>query len=197
MFANRFTALVDANVLAGALKRNLILTLAEGEFFRLRWSRSILGETERAIAAILAAKLDPQASDKAGQARAEMEKAFPEAIVLGFEHLLQGLVGLLPDPGDDHVLAAAMQTQAAVIVTDNLKHFPAAILHPRNLDPRSSDEFIADTIALDHGRAVAALREMRQRFAKPALTAAELLLTMEAHGLHATVDELRLHVASL
>lgn len=38
MFANRFTALIDACALAGALKRNLLLTLAEAEFFRLRWS---------------------------------------------------------------------------------------------------------------------------------------------------------------
>jgi hypothetical protein len=32
------------------LKRNLLLTLAEADFFRLRWSEEILDETERAIA---------------------------------------------------------------------------------------------------------------------------------------------------
>lgn len=49
MFANRFTALIDACVLAGALKRNLILSLAAAEFFRIRWSTRILDETETAI----------------------------------------------------------------------------------------------------------------------------------------------------
>lgn len=56
MFANRYTALVDACSLADALRRNLLLTLAEAEFFRLRWSENILSETERAIAEIAAAK---------------------------------------------------------------------------------------------------------------------------------------------
>lgn len=50
MFANRFTAFIDACSLAGALKRNLLLTLAEAEFFRLRWSIKVLDETEAAIA---------------------------------------------------------------------------------------------------------------------------------------------------
>lgn len=53
MFANRFTALIDACALAGALKRNLLLTLAEAEFFRLRRSETILDETESAIVAML------------------------------------------------------------------------------------------------------------------------------------------------
>jgi hypothetical protein len=53
VFANRFTALIDACSLAGALNRDLLLTLAEASFFRLRWSGPILDETERAVARIL------------------------------------------------------------------------------------------------------------------------------------------------
>jgi hypothetical protein len=47
LFANRFTAFVDACTLAGALKRNLLLTLAEAQFFRVRWSAPVLDETQR------------------------------------------------------------------------------------------------------------------------------------------------------
>ncbi len=36
MFANRYTALVDACSLASVMRRNLLLSLAEAEFFRLR-----------------------------------------------------------------------------------------------------------------------------------------------------------------
>ncbi len=50
MFANRYTAFIDACTLAGTLKRNLLLTLAEAEFFRVRWSEQVLDETEAAIA---------------------------------------------------------------------------------------------------------------------------------------------------
>jgi hypothetical protein len=56
---------------------------------------------------------------------------------------------------------------------------------------------IADTIALDEGRAVAAIRQMRGRFKKPAMTAEALLLKMEAVGLLETVNLLRPYVESL
>jgi hypothetical protein len=83
---------------------------------------------------------------------------------------------------------------AAMIVTDNLKHFPAAALAPLNLEARSADAFIADTIALDPGRAVAAIGTMRRRFNKPEKTAEILLLDMEVVGLTETVDVLRDYV---
>jgi len=67
----------------------------------------------------------------------------------------------------------------------------------RNLEARSADDFIADTVALDTGPAVAAARLMRQRFKQLGKTADNLLLDMEAEGLTAIVDVLRAHVASL
>lgn len=103
----------------------------------------------------------------------------------------------LPDPGDKHVLAAALKTQAAMLVTENLKDFPEATLAPLNIEARSADAFIADTISLDTGRAVAAIRKMRERFNKPEMTAEQLLVAMEAAGLTDTVDVLRPHALSL
>jgi hypothetical protein len=50
VFANRFTAFIDACTLASALRRNLLLTLAEAEFFRVRWSKDVMDETEKGIA---------------------------------------------------------------------------------------------------------------------------------------------------
>lgn len=54
MFANRCTALVDACTLVSALRRDLLLTLAEAEFFRVRWSKRILDETGAALDKIFA-----------------------------------------------------------------------------------------------------------------------------------------------
>ncbi len=196
MFANRFTAFVDACTLASALRRNLLLTLAEAEFFRIRWSAAVLEETERAIQAILFDKGFIDAAERARRAIAGMEAAFEEASVTNYEKLLC-VCDELPDRGDAHVVAAALKTRASVIVTENLKHFPAEKLAPLNLDVRSADVFIADTIALDHGRAVAAVRTMRERFRRPEKTAEALLLDMEAAGLIETVDVLRPHVLSL
>jgi hypothetical protein len=44
-YADRFAALIDANVLACAMHRNIILSLAEAGFFRPRWRDKILDET--------------------------------------------------------------------------------------------------------------------------------------------------------
>lgn len=196
MFANRYTVFADACALAGALKRNLLLTLAEAEFFRLRWSAPVLDEVERAIESILAGKGADDAAERAARARAAMEKAFADAMVTEFDTFLP-LCEKLPDPNDAHVLAAAMKTRAATIVTDNLKDFSEEILTKAGIEPRATDAFIADTIELDTGRAVAAIRRMRERFQRPEKTPDLLLLDMEAAGLVETVDVLRPHVLSL
>jgi predicted nucleic acid-binding protein len=196
MFANRFTVLIDACSLAGVLKRSLILTLAEAELFRLRWSKQILDETERAIAKISFAKGHSDAHTRATEARRKMQEAFDEAMVVEFEHLLP-ICQSLPDSGDAHVLAAAIQCRAAVIVTENIKHFPKNILRRYVLEPKTADEFIADTLNLDIGRGVAALRQMRESWRRPEITPDELLLKMEADGMPETVDILRDHIESL
>ena len=193
MFANRFTVFVDASSLASSLKRNLLLSLAEADFFRLRWSSQVLDETQTAIEEMVARKGAEDAGQQAARARANMERAFEDATVSDFDHLL-AVAEKLPDA---HVVAAAVKTQASMIVTENLKDFPAKVLAALNIEAKSADAFIADTIALDEGRAVAAIRRMRERFKKPAMTPEALLLLMEAAGLIKTVDLLRPHVASL
>lgn len=190
MFANRYTAFLDASTLAGTLRRNLILSLAEAELFRLRWSRDVLGETEKAIEKILRRKSIEHPAKRAARARMAMETAFQDAEVSDFDVFLDAAHDL-PDPNDAHVVAAALKTQAAVIVTENLRHFPNGILARLNLEARSGDAFIADAIALDPGRAIAAIKRMRERFSKPEMTADILILEMEAQGLVETVDALR------
>lgn len=196
MFANRFTAFVDACTLASVLRRNLLLSLAEAEFFRVRWSAKVLDETEKAIEKMASGRGLEDASVRAHRARKAMEVAFEDALVTdydGFFNVCQGL----PDPNDEHVVAAALKTQAATIVTENLSDFPAELLSKFGVEVRSADHFIADTIALDLGRAVAAIRQMRLRFNNPAKAASSLLLDMEASGLTETVDILKPHVLSL
>ncbi|WP_313807362.1 PIN domain-containing protein [Sphingobium sp.] len=198
MFANRYTAFIDACTLASVLRRNLLLTLAEAEFFRIRWSAPVLEETGRAIAKMLSHKGRPigEAEALAATQIARMRQAFGDAEVVDFGHLMP-LAATLPDSGDAHVIAAAVKTQAAAIVTENLKDFPDALVASLNLEARSSDDFIADTTALYTGRAVAAIRRMRERFRRPEKSAHDLLLDIEAAGLVATVDALRPHVGSL
>ena len=190
MFANRYTALIDACSLAGSLNRNFLLTLAEAEFFRVRWSEPILDETERALVKMFTKRA---IDDAGGHAKAQIERmkrAFPEALVEDFESL-RPLCGAIPDEDDRHVLAAALKIQAQAIVTENLKDFPCEVLGPLNLEARTSDDFIADTISLDETRAVSAIKQMRERMKNPPKSADSLLRDCEARGLIATADQLR------
>lgn len=196
MFANRFTVMLDACVLVSPLKRNLLLSLAEAEFFRVRWSARILDEVERAIAKLIANREPVDAQSKAALARRSMERAFEDAAVTGYKGLVAGLRNP-PDPDDAHVIAAAVKTRASVIVTDNLKHFPARLLAPLDLEAKTADAFLADTIDLDVGHAIAAIKQMRGRLSKPEKSPEMLLLAMEAVDLTQTVDVLREHLLSL
>ena len=55
-----------------------------------------------------------------------MEQALPDALVTGYEHLIDSIE--LPDRDDRHVLAAAVRCGASVIVTLNLGDFPSESL---------------------------------------------------------------------
>jgi hypothetical protein len=122
VFANRYTALIDACTLVSVWRRNLLLSLAEAEFFRIRWSEPILNETKAALIKMARERDldDPEA--RGVRAVKAMQTAFPEAMVEDFELIGSAQFGL-PDGGDEHVIAAAVKTQAQALVTENRKIF--------------------------------------------------------------------------
>jgi hypothetical protein len=87
--------------------------------------------------------------------------------------------------------------QAQAIVTENISDFPAKLLGKLNLEARTADEFIADTIALEEGLAIPAIRNMRLRLKRPEMDAGDLLRSFEAHGLFETVTVLTQHIGSI
>ncbi|MEM1262830.1 MAG: PIN domain-containing protein [Pseudomonadota bacterium] len=190
MFANRFTALVDACVLFSPLKRNVILSLAEAELFRVRWSDEILDETEKATAEFLLQRECPDSRERARRAREAMEAAFEDAKVDGYESIA-GELGELPDEGDRHVIAAAVRCRADIIVTENIKDFPNELLGKYCIEAKTADEFIADAIDLNSALAISAVRRMRNRLNRPEKTPEKLLLDLEKIGLTQTADQLR------
>lgn len=130
----------------------------------------MLDETQKAIEKMLAERGSDDPAARALRHRQAMEAAFEDARVAEFKAFECVCPGL-PDPNDTHVVAAALKTQAAIIVTENLSDFPKDMLAPLGLEVRSADAFIADTVALETDRAVAAIRRMRERLKKPEKTA--------------------------
>lgn len=178
--ADPFAIVVDANVLAGALTRNIILSLAEAGFFRPYWSFRILDEFERYCAKRTGSP------ENAKKQRLRIEAAFPEAIVGGIDAIEEGLN--LPDLDDRHVLAAAIKAKAEVIVTENVRDFPASGMELHDIQVLTLDQFVADILDLAGPEAIAALRLMRERFENPEITAQELILKVETLGLSETAN---------
>lgn len=135
----------------------------------------ILDEMERAIAKITNGDADTS------RQRWEMERAFKDASVSGYEVLIP--IIQLPDDGDHHVLAAAVHTRAQVLVTDNLKDFPVNELVKFGIEPKSPDDFIADTITLHEQTAFKALKVMREGFQNPELSTEVIIQTAKRQGL--------------
>ncbi|MFM8453969.1 MAG: hypothetical protein ACKOAD_03175 [Gammaproteobacteria bacterium] len=52
----------------------------------------------------------------------------------------------LPDEKDKHVLAAAIKSNANIIVTNNLKDFPEEYLARFGLAAKTADDFLTDII---------------------------------------------------
>lgn len=187
MFANRFTVVTDACVLVPPLVRNLLLSLAEAHLYRVRWSSRILDEFERGFMRDVLRYREGDLNAAARRARDAMEVAFPEALIEGHDHLEAALNGI-PDPDDRHVVAAALHAGAAQIITNNLRDFPTEVMEQLQIDVRTADDFIADTLDLpmDSSTALSAVRRMRLGLKRPELTHVELLIRMERNGLGQT-----------
>ena len=115
-------ALLDANVLYPAPMRDLLLQLVVSNLFRARWSADIHREWIDALS-----RNEPH-RDRAALERTRdlMDRAVRDCLVTGYEPLVPTLS--LPDLRDRHVLAAAIAGQCDTIVTQNLQHFPDAVL---------------------------------------------------------------------
>lgn len=117
-----------------------------------------------------------------------MNQAVPDCLVENYEILIDALT--LPDPNDRHVLAAAIKCQADVIVTNNLKDFPNAIVGHYDIDVQTPDVFLSHLYDLNPAMFFSAVRQQRERLANPAYTAEELLDVFYNQGLPLTVGKL-------
>lgn len=107
--------------------------------------------------------------------------AFPDALVTNYSGLIEGL--RLPDPKDCHVLAAAIKTNANVIVTNNIKDFPNDYLKTFGLSAKIADDFLTDISDLNPKEAVKAFRQMVLNRRNPALDEFEVLDILRERGL--------------
>jgi len=178
-------AFLDASALYPALLRNVLMHLALADLFRARWSDRV---QEEWISAPLNVRPD-LTHEQLVRIRTLMEAHAGEAVVSGYEHLIEQLT--LPDADDRHVLAAAIHGGATVIVTANLRDFPAAALAGHGIVAQHPDAFLHELFKSNPGDVLDALRTLRLDLTNPPRTAVELLSLMEGQNLTASARALR------
>ena len=168
-----FPALFDTCSLYGAYLCDLLLGLAENGAFRPLWSEQILEELDRA----LAERLGPERTARRIEA---MRRAFPDAIVTGYQPLVSGMSC---DAKDRHVLAAAVRAKAEVLVTFNTKDFPGNSTAAYDVTVVHVDDFLLDQLDLYPGLVIASLHQQVTKYRNPQMTVADLLSLLARSGL--------------
>lgn len=136
-------AVLDTCVLFRPLLCDTLLCLAEEGLFAPLWSADIIEELRRNL-------LRHGLAEHAVTHRLhQMTTHFPEALVTGYEPLVPVMTTAR---SDRHVLAAAVRGQAEVIVTENLRDFPASATLPYDVSALHQDEFLLDLNDLDPPR---------------------------------------------
>lgn len=177
MLIGRYSALLDANVLHPAFLRGAMLWFADELLFRPHWTAHILEERRRSVK-----RRYPEFEDQKLAAHdAEMNAAFPDAMIENYEPIIDALT--LPDPDDRHVLAAAIVGRCNGIITANLKHFPKDVLAAYRIEAVHPDDFIVNIVDLHPARAISACKLHRAAMKNPPHSADEYLARFEASGL--------------
>jgi predicted nucleic acid-binding protein len=177
-----FSALLDTCVLVPSRARDVLLEVASRGAYRPLWSTEILAELDRTLR-LLRGKRGASAEETDAYLTRlfrQMETTFPDALVTGWEPLVATIQ--LPDPDDRHVVAAAWAGRADVIVTDNLADFPPEAL-PAPLSRQSLDDFLLDTLDLQPGQIVSAVRAVARRTGRSAaaMTARDIAAYLQEH----------------
>lgn len=155
-----FPVILDACVLANQRVTDLLLRLAETPRLYLPfWSKRILDETDRTLKEQLG-----WPEDLVAHRREQITTHFPEALVEGFEPIEACVTN---DPKDRHVLAAAIRGKCEVIVTFNLKDFPAESLEPWQIEAHHPSKFLASLYSINQGLVVQRLHEIGANLGKP------------------------------
>jgi predicted nucleic acid-binding protein len=175
-----FPAFFDTSALYGARLSDLCLWLADAGAFRPLWSADIIEELERNLLK------NGERADLVSKRIDTMTAYFPDAMVDGYGALIEGMTC---DPKDRHVLAAAVRANAEVLVTFNLKDFPADSTAAFEIEVVHPDDFLLDQLDLFPGLVVGTLRHLIRIYDSPPVSMDELLQSLTRAGVPKFANE--------
>lgn len=178
-----FPVFLDTCVLYPIVLTDTLLRVAEQSVFSPHWSGDVMEELQRNL------ELIPQVGGVGAERRIQaMNRAFPDAVVTGYEGLIDGMEC---DPKDRHVMAAAVHSDCQVVVTYNLKDFPPDAMALHQLEAVHPDTFLLDQLDLYPEAVARALRRQSVESARPRLTPLQLMASYEKLALKDFASELR------
>lgn len=194
MQISNFSVVFDTNVLFPQCLRDLLIRLAMKDLFRAKWSRIILEELKKSLIEkdrSLAVKLGRPAKfshERLDRLIDLMNNAVRDSLVTGYEDIEKSLN--LPDPKDNHVLAAAIRSGADAIITWNLKDFPKQIISKFEIEVQSPDEFLNNLFDLNMDEVIDAVRKQRAALKNPPYTQSQMLSSYSRNNLLCFVQSL-------
>jgi hypothetical protein len=169
-----FNVILDANVLFSSSLRDILLRTASSNLYRVNFTDEILEEVCRNLV-----NKGKMSEPKAASLRDAIKRAFPAACVDGYASLVPSMTN---HEKDRHVLAAAVKVGAQVIVTKNLKDFPAKSLELFDIEAQSPDDFLTHLYYVDSDAVARNLIEQAGDLRKPSKTVPELLDILAQHA---------------
>lgn len=179
--------ILDACVLFPAPLRDFLMHLALLDVFQARWTNEIHAEWIRNVL-----KMRPDLTEKQlNRTKDLMNSHVRDCLVENYEHLIDKLS--LPDENDCHVLAAAIEAKAEIILTFNLRDFPDEILQTHNLKAISPDKLLSELFDSNADDFNLAFERQLKSLKNPPKTAEELLQILESQRLKETIGKLRIY----
>lgn len=176
--------LLDANLLYPFHLRNLLVQLGVNQLIDVRWTDTIHGEWIDNLVASGKAKVE-----RLTRTRDIMKRVLPTATVTNYEHRMSNVT--LPDPGDRHVLAAAIEAGASILLTFNLRHFPSEALAPFGIAAREPDGFLCDVYDEDPEATMASVEAACENLSISAPTMRDFVDFLERQRLPNFAERLR------
>jgi predicted nucleic acid-binding protein len=161
---------LDACVLANFSLCDTLLRLAEAPpLFEPKWSEEIIRETIRTLQSKLGWPIALTAHFET-----ELRANFGEAWINGYESLIPRMTN---DEKDRHVVATAVQAEAPIIVTLNLRHFRRENLEPWGISALHPQSLLAEIYRQEQALV---LTKLKQQAADRGRSLSQLLNILKA-----------------
>jgi len=124
-----------------------------------------------------------------------MNRALPTATIGGYEEHIPRVT--LPDPDDRHIVAAGIAANASLVLTWNLRHFPANELKKFGLRRMTPDAFLSGLFDKIPDPVISSLANARRNLSKTRVSASDFIDILERQKLVQVAKRVEKYVSDL